>query len=294
LAENGAVGWGSGVYLTGDSVAAMRHTTLVGNGWGTEGTDGTGLEARDGSSTVLTNTILAGHQVGVYAASGAEVTLHTTLLGGGAWTNVEDWVGQGTVTHSGDIEGDPGFVNPRAGDYHIGLGSAAVDRGADAGVAQDIDGQPRPMPAGGGFDLGADEFTGIDLSPSRKRADGPLVAAGEPATYTISLLNRGWQTATPVVLFDAIPEHTIYVSGTAYATEGTLSDEDGIRWTGTLTPHQLVTVGFRVKVAAEAVIRNVATITDQFGVASSLTARLAPWEFYLPLTLRDWEPSASR
>jgi uncharacterized repeat protein (TIGR01451 family) len=197
------------------------------------------------------------------------------------------------VTHSGDVEGDPAFVNPEACDYHIGLGSAAVDRGADVGVAQDIDGQPRPMPEGGGFDLGADEFTGVDLSPSRKRADGALVAVGEPVTYTISLHNRGWQTATPVVLFDAIPEHTIYVSGTAYATEGSISDGGGIHWTGTLTPHQPVTVGFRVTVAGQAIIRNVATITDQYGVASSLTARLAPWEYFLPLTFRDWEPSAS-
>jgi uncharacterized repeat protein (TIGR01451 family) len=304
LAENGAQGWGSGVYLTGDSAAAMQHTTLVGNGWGSVGAlagpalvdsvDGTGLEVRAGSSVALTNTILARQQVGVYAASGAEVNLYRTLLGAGAWANGEDWAGQGTVTHSGDVVGDPDFVNPEAGDYHIGLDSAAVEAGIDAGVAHDIDGQPRPMPAGGGFDLGADEFAGIDLSLSRKEGDGPLMVVGEPLTYTLSLLNRGWQTATGTQLVDAIPEHTIYASGTAYATSGSVSDGGGIHWTGTLAPQQPVTVGFRVTVTEQAIIHNVAVITDPFGVVSLLMARLAPYDFYLPLIVVDGDLAGAR
>ena len=52
------------------------------------------------------------------------------------------------------------LVNPAGGDYHIGPGSAAYNRGTDAGVATDMDGDPRPdscFP-----DLGADELiTGL-------------------------------------------------------------------------------------------------------------------------------------
>jgi hypothetical protein len=39
--------------------------------------------------------------------------------------------------------------------YHIGPGSAAIDRGMDAGVMTDIDGDPRPI--GSLPDIGADE-----------------------------------------------------------------------------------------------------------------------------------------
>jgi hypothetical protein len=42
------------------------------------------------------------------------------------------------------------------GDYHILLGSPAIDTGSDAGVADDFDREPRP--AGDGFDKGADEY----------------------------------------------------------------------------------------------------------------------------------------
>jgi hypothetical protein len=52
--------------------------------------------------------------------------------------------------------GDPLFLNPDGGDYHIGEASAARDAGVPSGVTIDIDGEPRPM--GLGWDIGADEF----------------------------------------------------------------------------------------------------------------------------------------
>jgi hypothetical protein len=53
------------------------------------------------------------------------------------------------------IFGDPLFLNPAAGDYHIAPGSAAIDAGIFAGVTTDIDGDPRSIthPA-----IGADEL----------------------------------------------------------------------------------------------------------------------------------------
>ena len=63
-----------------------------------------------------------------------------------------DWGGTGTIVHSQDHSGAPAFV---ADGYHLGKGSAAIDRGVDAGVTDDIDGEDRPL--GAGFDLGADE-----------------------------------------------------------------------------------------------------------------------------------------
>ena len=64
-----------------------------------------------------------------------------------------------------DVSVRPNYRAPDAGDYHITLGSAAIDQGTDAGVQVDMDGEPRPQ--GNGFDIGADEF--IDVIEGNKR-----------------------------------------------------------------------------------------------------------------------------
>ena len=46
---------------------------------------------------------------------------------------------------------DPGFVDPRADDYHLASASPAIDRGVDARVYADLDGNPRPQ--GAGYDI---------------------------------------------------------------------------------------------------------------------------------------------
>ena len=98
------------------------------------------------------NTIVSGHTLGIsvtYPAS-STVTMDHTL-----WNNTTDY--SSGVTHTNDRSGDPAFVNPTAGDYHIGAASAAIDQGVDAGVSTDIDGDARPQ--GSGYDIGADEYT---------------------------------------------------------------------------------------------------------------------------------------
>jgi hypothetical protein len=97
----------------------------------------------------MTNSIVAGHSVGVSITSGNSVTLDATL-----WhANTANWSGAGTIVHTNDYTGDPAF-GPDG--YHLTNTSAAIDRGVNAGVAVDIDGQARPQDAG--YDLGADEF----------------------------------------------------------------------------------------------------------------------------------------
>ena len=73
------------------------------------------------------------------------------------WGNGTDWAGDGIIlTGTVNIWGHPAFVDPDAGDYHLGPGGAAIDAGVDAGVTTDIDGHARPN--GNGFDIGADEY----------------------------------------------------------------------------------------------------------------------------------------
>ena len=97
-----------------------------------------------------TNTIVAGHGIGIYAEPGNTAALESTLWHG----NGTDWVDEDTVSHSNDYFGDPAFVRPDRGNYHIKGYSAAIDAGIDAGVVDDMDGDPR---TDGYPDIGADE-----------------------------------------------------------------------------------------------------------------------------------------
>ncbi len=161
LAENRAA-HGSGLYLYGGA-AILKHTTLANNGGGSA--DGIGLYVKPFGvvSVTLTNTIVASQTVGVYA-EGGDVVLTATLWGGGDWDNGADWGGGGNIlTGTLNYWGDPLFVDPAGGDYHISAASPARDRGVDAGVKSDMDGEVRPHPDTGIPDLGADEYHLDDL-----------------------------------------------------------------------------------------------------------------------------------
>jgi len=139
-----------GVFID-DATAHFYHTTLAHNYNGS----GRGIHLVAGSQAWLTNTIVASHTVGIYAAAGATATLEATLWGGGAWANVADIGGSGHIDAFADSSGDPAFIAPAAGDYHVAAHSPAVDEGVAGAVVADIDGEPRPYCAGP--DIGADE-----------------------------------------------------------------------------------------------------------------------------------------
>jgi hypothetical protein len=106
---------------------------------------------------VLTNTILVSHTLGITVTAGSTATLEGTLWGSDSWANGSDWGGDGDIfAGTPNIRGDPAFVDPDDGDYHIGSDSAARNAGVNAGVTEDIDGDTRPQ--GSGYDIGADEF----------------------------------------------------------------------------------------------------------------------------------------
>jgi hypothetical protein len=153
IASNEAARFGSGLSIRG-SLACLLHNTIARNA-GSGGVYVTNFGSSY-STVTITNAILVSHTVGISVAAGNIATLEGTLWGKGAWANGTDWDGVGTIiTGTVNVWGDPAFVDPDAGDYHIGPVSAAIDNGVDAGVLEDIDGDPRPM--GSGYDIGADE-----------------------------------------------------------------------------------------------------------------------------------------
>ena len=107
---------------------------------------------------------------------------------GNCWHgNTTDWGGAGTINHSNDHNGDPALINPAIGDYHIGATSAAIDRGVDAGVTTDIDGDVRPLAAG--YDIGADEWDPSKPTPTATPTSTP--------TPTLTPTPTGTSTPTP-------------------------------------------------------------------------------------------------
>ncbi len=204
IADNQASGNGAGVYVEYlRGTARFRHNTIARN----YGGDGSGLYVTGSSfspSTVaMTNTILVSHTVGIALSGVSTATLEATVWGSGAWGNAQDWSGSGAIfTGTINLWGDPQFNDPATGDYHINVGSAAINAGVDAGVLDDIDGDPRPSDLG--YEIGADERPGAVLR-SQKMAQPRFFNAGQTITYTIVVTDVGTTGVTNVVLTDTLP-----------------------------------------------------------------------------------------
>jgi uncharacterized repeat protein (TIGR01451 family) len=272
------------------------HNTIARNSGG----DGSGVFVSYSSNVDLINTVLVGHSVGIYVASGSSAELDATLWGSGTWANDTDRRGPGTINHSNDHTGDPGFVNPNAGDYHIGPGSAAIDAGVDAGVTADIDGHPRP--AGLGFDIGADEYYAA-LQVAKQATPDP-VRPGAPLTYTIHITNIGsvdlHATITDtlplsVTLKEASGGTLILPGGTLAPPDGTVVLPDGrvaVVWTDVITAPGGLWMGTIVVTVDEGYVgrlTNLVQVTTNEGATGddSVTVFVGR-HIYLPLVLRTF------
>ncbi len=225
VADNG----GAGLRATGAGNGFLRHNTFARNG-----AAGAVVDDR----AWFTNTIFYSHTVGVDAGTFGHAVLSYTL-----WYS--HGVNKGDIRSGPEWVADPVFLDPNGRDYHMGCGSAALDRGVDAGLDEDVDGDLRPV--GRGWDLGADElFVSLQV---HKSVTPTSVAAGAPLTYTIRVTNTG-QFDLHAVITDELP---ITVTPTGVLTwTAAITTPDGVwsvafpvttswRYTGTL--HNVVRVG---------------------------------------------------
>jgi parallel beta-helix repeat protein len=115
-----------------------------------------GVFLRDHVALTLTSNIIAGNVKGIWTTSATTATVDHTLFFGNTSGDTE---GLGSISSTNEITGsDPLFVDPAGWDYHILLGSPAIDAGAAVPwLTTDIDGDARPWPTGGIYDIGADE-----------------------------------------------------------------------------------------------------------------------------------------
>ncbi len=146
LARNQS-GSGAGLWSNASGAINMVHTTIA----APSVLPGSAVYATGGTVN-LTNVIITNYATGVVQDGTATVTEDYTLFSG-VTTRETGTVGGGT--HS--FTGDPRFVFPAQDDYRLRKDSAAIDRGVNASVSVDFQGDPRPT--GTGFDIGYDEFT---------------------------------------------------------------------------------------------------------------------------------------
>ena len=218
LADNHADIEGSGLWFDGASWALttgrLLHNTIADN----HGV-GQGIYVKDYTTLAFTNTIIAGHHsVGITVTTGSTATLEATLW----YDNGSDAGGEGNIsTGTVNVYGDPAFINPAGGDYHIGVTSAAIDAGVDAGVMLDIDGQVRPW--ANGFDIGADEYGSTLPTPTPTSTPTPTLTP----THTPTPTPTSTHTPTSTPTSTPAPTSTSTPTPTATATTPTPTPTGG-------------------------------------------------------------------
>ncbi len=169
LHNNAIIDNHNGLYLAPGAQASLLHTTIARN-------RGSGVYVRNGSTAIFTNTIISENSVGVRVDAGGALTMNQTL-----WDNNGTDVA-GTVTETGHLDGLALFDTDG---YHLTRYSAALGRGVDAGLNDDIDGETRPLPTNTAPDMGADEYAFTledDLSAEMFAHSPQWIAAVDPVS----------------------------------------------------------------------------------------------------------------
>jgi hypothetical protein len=184
IADNFARWDGGGVYVR-NAAPQFWHNTIARNL--SQWDDSSGLYLQSSTST-LVNTILTGHDIGVYADVSSTATLTATL-----WSNALDTGGDGSISiGTANFHGDPAFVSAITGDYHLTQTSDAIDQGAPSDVETDLDNQARPN--GSVSDLGADEwYKRANQAPLTPTNPSPI--NGELNVWVWRTLS--WQSSDP-------------------------------------------------------------------------------------------------
>jgi hypothetical protein len=184
------------------SLSILTNVTVAGN----SAASGGGMYIADNSFNSnppkIRNSIIWGNSESIMVSSGGPTLDYNIVQGGSTWAN-----------SSNNLDMDPAFVAPAAGDYRLTVNSPAINRGSDSyyeagrtpdlsAIAKDIGGAARSV--GGTIDMGAyEEPGGIKIFPITLTISDEGEGAFSQATFTVSKAASG--------------SRTIAVTGTGYS-----------------------------------------------------------------------------
>ncbi len=188
--RNRAEGDGGGLYVAGGS-AVLENNTFHAN---YAGNDGGGIY--NAATTLVTNTIIAGNQMGSSTTGGAIYNTGVVTLAYNdiALNDFPEYGGVPPIDAGGNLALDPDFVDAPSDDYHLFLASPMIDAGTPAVATQeDFEGDARPQ--AGGYDIGADER--VPARGLRFYYDEEFTTtAPDTVVFTHTLVNTGDITDT--------------------------------------------------------------------------------------------------
>lgn len=215
-----------------------------------------GLWAVNGAAVIAINNILAHSAPPGPNTYGIRVDrAGATLRHNNVWTHNIQYSGvTGSPT---DIQQDPGFADWFRDDFFLHRGSPCIDAGMDAGVADDYDGQDRPL--GSGPDIGFDE---VAPAIGAKFVDLNTATPGAELTYTLIITNPDPHApARHGILSDTLPAGTGYVRGPLCTLPACTYDpaDRSIIWTGDLPAQTTLLVRYTALVDQDVPNRTVIT-----------------------------------
>ncbi|MGA1841276.1 MAG: PKD domain-containing protein [bacterium] len=167
VAGNWVRSWGGGISSRSGCLPTIINCTITEN---EDGSGAGGLWCFGGASAIVTNCI-------IWNNKGSEIYGIPTIT----YSNIE-----GGSSGTGNINTDPLFADPAAGNYHLQFYSPCIDAGTSNGAPNfDILGHPRPKIAG--YDMGAYEV-GVTLSISPTDL---IIPYGTYDEFTLRIENHG-------------------------------------------------------------------------------------------------------
>ena len=214
--ENNLIQGNGGSGLVWEAVQGDRDLPVVNNTVVANGEDGI-RSGRPASQMLVTNNIVVGNGgYGLYCAIEEEPVRSTNDL----WQNAAGAY-SGCSPGMTDLLADPLFVDPASGDWSLRFGSPCIDTGTASGApAIDIEGTERPQ--GGGFDVGAYEFSAAQIEvrsegvavPPGSQHDFGTVAVGSAAVADFAIGNVGGRRlAVEAVGIEPLGDYGLVLSG---------------------------------------------------------------------------------
>ena len=188
-----------------------------------------------GSTTrILNNSVYSNGVSGIRSNHTSNYTVRNNALRGNGTPEIQGNFESSTVSHNlcqttstyCNLAGNPAWLNPANGDFHIAAGSAALNQGATiAEVTSSFYGVSRVPPPGGAYDIGAAEFSAAGPTPTALRwvtPPGTALAGASLPSMSVEVLDETGarlttSTATITLTLGANPGASSLSGGTAVA-----------------------------------------------------------------------------